>query len=138
MPPVLMEKLYAEELPVVGAASMIIDGRYLPPPEDKDGKFWVRTSALIQASPNDLYARWRNVESALRDWPSSCSRESSLTIEETYLLVGDGCGINKPCFHLVCRHDAQEVNGRSLCRGKIFVVFAWFNKRGHPVVDGRH
>ena len=43
---------------------MIIDGRYLPPPEDKDGKLWVRTSALIQADPKDLYAMWRNVEDA--------------------------------------------------------------------------
>jgi uncharacterized membrane protein len=36
----------------------------LPPPEDKDGKIWVRTSALIQASANDLYEMWRDVESA--------------------------------------------------------------------------
>jgi uncharacterized membrane protein len=62
--PVLIEKPHAEELPVHGAANMILNGRYLPPPEDKDGKLWVRTSVLIQASPNDLYARWRKVESA--------------------------------------------------------------------------
>ncbi|WP_433969097.1 SRPBCC family protein [Tunturiibacter gelidiferens] len=60
----LKEKPYAEELPVIGAAAMILDGRYLPPPEDKDGKLWVRTSALVQADPHDLYAMWRNVEAA--------------------------------------------------------------------------
>jgi uncharacterized membrane protein len=64
MSPALKEKLYAEELPVAGAAGMILDGRYLPPPEDKDGKLWVRTSALIQANPDDLYAMWRDVEAA--------------------------------------------------------------------------
>jgi uncharacterized membrane protein len=60
----LKEKPYAEALPVTGAAAMILDGRYLPPPEDKDGKLWVRTSALIQASPDGLYAMWRDVEAA--------------------------------------------------------------------------
>ena len=60
----LKEKPYAEEQPVAGAAPMIPDGRYLPPPEDKDGKLWVRTSALVQADPRDLYAMWRNVEAA--------------------------------------------------------------------------
>ena len=32
-------------------ATVVQDGRYLPPPEDKDGKIWVRTSAIIQAHP---------------------------------------------------------------------------------------
>jgi uncharacterized membrane protein len=60
----LREKPYAEQLPVTGAAAMILDGRYLPPSEDKDGKLWVRTSALIQATPDGLYAMWRDVEAA--------------------------------------------------------------------------
>jgi hypothetical protein len=64
MSPALKEKPYGEELPVTGAAGMILDGRYLPPPEDKDGKLWVRTSALIQADPQDLYDMWRNAEAA--------------------------------------------------------------------------
>jgi uncharacterized membrane protein len=44
--------------------TVIQDGRYLPPPEDKDGKVWVRTSAIIQAAPDKLYALWRDIESA--------------------------------------------------------------------------
>jgi uncharacterized membrane protein len=60
----LKEKPYAEEVPTTSPASVILNGRYLPPPEDKDGRLWVRTSALIQASTNDLYAMWRNVEAA--------------------------------------------------------------------------
>jgi uncharacterized membrane protein len=60
----LNEKPNAEDLPVAGPAGMIVDGRYLPPPEDKDGKLWMRASALIQADPKTLYAMWRNVESA--------------------------------------------------------------------------
>jgi uncharacterized membrane protein len=40
--------------------------RYLPPPEDKDGKIRMRTSAIIQASPDTLYALWHDVESAPR------------------------------------------------------------------------
>jgi uncharacterized membrane protein len=45
-------------------AMVVQGGRYLPPPEDKDGKVWVRTSAIIQAAPDDLYALWRDIESA--------------------------------------------------------------------------
>jgi uncharacterized membrane protein len=64
MPPVLNEKPHAEELPGSAAAGMIVEGRYLPPPEDKDGKLWVRTTALVQANPEELYAMWRDVEAA--------------------------------------------------------------------------
>jgi uncharacterized membrane protein len=64
MSPVLNEKPNAEERPATGAASTFLDGHYLPPPDDKDGKLWVRTSALIQANTDDLYALWRDVEAA--------------------------------------------------------------------------
>ena len=58
------EKPNAEGTPRSTGASIIINGRYAPPPEDKDGKLWVRTSANVQASPEDLYALWRDVENA--------------------------------------------------------------------------
>jgi uncharacterized membrane protein len=45
-------------------AAITLDGRYLPPPEDKDGKIWVRTSAVIQADAHQLYSLWRDVEAA--------------------------------------------------------------------------
>jgi uncharacterized membrane protein len=60
----LNEKPNAEALPSTAAAGMIVDGRYLPPPEDGDGKLWVRTSALIQGNSQDLYALWRDVKAA--------------------------------------------------------------------------
>jgi uncharacterized membrane protein len=40
------------------------NGRYLAPPEDKDGKVWVRTSATILADAETLYALWHDIESA--------------------------------------------------------------------------
>ncbi len=46
------------------AAAVSLDGRYLPPPTDGDGKSWVRTTAVIQADAETLYALWRDVESA--------------------------------------------------------------------------
>ncbi len=61
---ILQEKPEAEELPKNFSAGVLVDGRYLPPPEDGDGKLWVRTSALIQADPQSLYALWRDVERA--------------------------------------------------------------------------
>jgi uncharacterized membrane protein len=60
----LSERPNAEAVPNSGSAGMILDGRYLPPPEDKDGKIWVRTTALVQAAARELYAIWRNVEGA--------------------------------------------------------------------------
>ena len=60
----LNEKPSAEELPSSGSVGVILDGRYLPPPEDKDGKLWVRTSALIQKDRDELYALWRDLKAA--------------------------------------------------------------------------
>lgn len=60
----LNEMPAAEPLPRSTAVSTVLNGRYMPPPADEDGKIWVRTSALVQSSPNDLYELWRDVESA--------------------------------------------------------------------------
>jgi uncharacterized membrane protein len=45
-------------------AAVTGNGRYLAPPEDKDGKIWVRTSATILADAEALYALWHDVGSA--------------------------------------------------------------------------
>lgn len=63
MPSALSERPSAEAVPTSGAAGITLNGRYLPPPEDEDGKLWVRTSALVQASAEELYAKWHDVES---------------------------------------------------------------------------
>jgi uncharacterized membrane protein len=52
----------ADAPPSSEGASSILNGRYLPPPQDKDGKLWVRTSAIIQSSPETLYRAWRDLE----------------------------------------------------------------------------
>ena len=49
-----------ETLPRVASAGVMENGRYMPPPPDTDGKTWVRTSALVQATPLDCYELWRN------------------------------------------------------------------------------
>jgi len=60
----LAEKPNAEPLPPSSGAAILQDGHYLPPPEDKDGKVWVRTSTLVQKTPDELYAMWRAIENA--------------------------------------------------------------------------
>lgn len=60
----LNEKSYAEERPRSGSAGIVLNGRYLPPPIDKDGKQWVRASALILSPIHELYELWRDVEKA--------------------------------------------------------------------------
>lgn len=58
----LKEMPAAEPLPKATRANTLLDGRYMPPPKDEDGKMWVRTSALVQAEPLALHALWRDVE----------------------------------------------------------------------------
>ena len=69
----LNEKPSAEQLPATAAGGVIVNGRYLPPPEDKDGKLWVRTSALVQRDPHELYALWRNLR-AVPAWQERITR----------------------------------------------------------------
>lgn len=58
------EKPNAEEASNSNGVGVILNGRYLPPPADKDGKQWVRTSALILKSTRELYVLWRDLEKA--------------------------------------------------------------------------
>ncbi len=58
------EKLQAMEVPQSGAVGMIVEGHYTPPPADKDGKQWVRTSALVLRSATELYDLWRDIAKA--------------------------------------------------------------------------
>jgi uncharacterized membrane protein len=60
----LSEKPNAEPLPQASSAGVTVNGKYLPPPEDKDGKIWARTSALIQADAKNLYELWHDIENA--------------------------------------------------------------------------
>lgn len=52
------------EAPQASAVGTIVEGHYAPPPSDKDGKQWVRTSALVLRSPMELYGLWRDTEKA--------------------------------------------------------------------------
>jgi uncharacterized membrane protein len=60
----LKEQQPIENQPVSLSAGVALNGRYLPPPQDKDGKIWVRTSALVQADAEKLYEMWRDIEAA--------------------------------------------------------------------------
>lgn len=89
MPDSLNEKPNAEPLPASGSAGMILNGRYLAPPEDKDGQRWVRTSALVQATAEDLYQRWRDVESA-PSWQEQISQVTSTGDTTSHWIMGVG------------------------------------------------
>ena len=59
---ILTEKPGAEALPNSAGASALLKGHYAPPPKDEGGKRWARTSALVQASAEELYVLWRDLE----------------------------------------------------------------------------
>jgi uncharacterized membrane protein len=86
----LSEKPNAEAFPATVAAGTIVDGRYLPPPDDADGKLWVRTSALIQGDRLELYTRWRDVERA-PEWQEQISQVSmSGEFNSHWVMESDG------------------------------------------------
>ena len=60
----LNEKPRAERLTQSGNSGIILNGHYLAPPTDKDGKVWVRTNALILRPASELYELWRDIEKA--------------------------------------------------------------------------
>jgi len=58
----LREKPNAETLPRAASAGVVVEGRYIPPPEDRDGRSWVRTTAHVQAYAQTLYKLWSDLE----------------------------------------------------------------------------
>ena len=86
----LTEKPNAEQVPFSASAAIVLDGRYLPPPQDKDGKIWARTSAIVQADADQLYALWSDVERA-PEWQeqiTSVRKTSDLTSH--WVMESDG------------------------------------------------
>jgi uncharacterized membrane protein len=45
-------------------AGLVLSGHSMAPPKDRNGKTWARATALVQGSPAELYALWRDIESA--------------------------------------------------------------------------
>src|SRR3954468_16949092 len=64
MSDVLNQSPNAAAQPSESNAGVVLNGHYMAPPQDKDGKIWVRATALVQDSPENLYAMWRDIESA--------------------------------------------------------------------------
>lgn len=44
------------------SAGVVLNGHYMAPPPDKNGKVWARATARVQASPQELYALWHDLE----------------------------------------------------------------------------
>jgi uncharacterized membrane protein len=86
----LTEKPNAEQVPFSASAAVILDGRYLPPPQDKDGKIWARTSAIVQADANELYAFWRDVESAPKWQEQITSVRQTSDVTSHWIMESDG------------------------------------------------
>ena len=59
---ILTEKPAVEILPVSAGASSLLNGHYAPPPTDEGNKHWVRTNVLVQATAEELYTLWRDLE----------------------------------------------------------------------------
>lgn len=57
---------FAEAQDKPSGASTVFNGRYMPPPADDGDQRWVRTTAIILRSRDELYALWRDVESSVQ------------------------------------------------------------------------
>ncbi|MDQ2835453.1 MAG: SRPBCC family protein [Acidobacteriota bacterium] len=89
MSQVLTEKPNAEALPESAPAGILIHGHYAPPPEDKDGKIWVRTSALVQADPERLYAMWHDLE-AIPTWQEEITEVTVTGPKQSHWVMRSG------------------------------------------------
>ena len=85
----LNEKPNAAPLPTLGSAGVMLNGRYLPPPEDKDGKIWIRTSSRVEAEAEDLYAIWRDVEAAPL-WQEQITRVTATSKATSHWVMQSG------------------------------------------------
>lgn len=81
MPNPLNESPNAEKLPRVWSAGIVENNRYMPPPVDASDQTWIRTSVLVQATPQQCYALWRDLPSIPR-WQEMI-REVRLTGPKT-------------------------------------------------------
>ena len=86
----LTEKPSAEQVPFSASAAVVLDGRYLPPPQDKDGKIWARASAIIQANSDELYALWRGVENAPKWQEQITSVRQTSDVISHWIMESDG------------------------------------------------
>jgi len=73
----------------MASAGVILNGKYLPPPTDDDGKLWIRTSALIHADPLDLYQRWRDLKN-IPAWQEQIERVTVIGEKTSHWLMRSG------------------------------------------------
>lgn len=111
----LTERPNAVAVPLASGAAVLLNGHYAPPPEDGDGKTWVRASVLVQAEPPQLYALWRDVEAA----PAWHERtlEVKITGETTYhWVIRDEPGDEtlEWDFEILADQPSQRIAWRSL------------------------
>ena len=60
----LKESPQAVAPPSESNAGLVLNGHYMAPPQHRSGKVWARATALVQGKPAELYALWRDIESA--------------------------------------------------------------------------
>jgi uncharacterized membrane protein len=85
----LTEKPNAVPVPFISEAAVIHDGRYLPPPQDGDGKVWVRASVVIDADAPGLYRMWRDIESAPQ-WQEQIASVTRTGEKTSHWVMQDG------------------------------------------------
>jgi uncharacterized membrane protein len=86
----ITEQPHDDQIPQSGVVGTILNGHYAPPPADKNGKQWVRTSALVLRSPAELYVLWRDIEKAPQ-WQEQVAevRVTSPKISHWVMAMGD-------------------------------------------------
>lgn len=94
-------------------ASTILNGRYLPPPHDEDGKLWVRTSASIESSPDTLYLAWRNLESILL-WQEQIVSVTSTGANTSHWIMKSGDNTVEWDSEILADEPGKRISWRSI------------------------
>ena len=109
----LNEKPKAEPTPTMTGAGITLNGKYMAPPEDKDGKLWIRTTALVQGDPLDLYNLWRDVES-IPLWQEQIKRVTATGETTSHWVMQSGDKTVEWDSEILADEPGQRIAWRSL------------------------
>jgi uncharacterized membrane protein len=94
----------------------VVEGRYIPPPQDKDGKVWVRTTALVQAEPERLYQMWRSVENAPQ-WQEQIVQVTATADRTSHWVMRSGDGTLEWDSEILADEPARRIAWKSIGGG---------------------
>jgi uncharacterized membrane protein len=114
----LRERPNFEPVSRSGPLGSIIDGHYAPPPNDEDGKQWVRWSVRVEKSPDELYGLWRQFERA-PEWMEQIESVSATGAKTTHWVMMAGSTRVEWDAEVIADEPGRRIAWRSVPGGAV-------------------